>query len=159
LCVSILHIYTYLGGDDFANYRWKALAAAQGGFLLTVVWVQVANILIRKTQLASILTYKRMFGNKAMLWSILFEICLITFIVFTPGLNSVFLLGAPSATVTVSYKFAFLIIIYLFYYGFIFILYSCEVLCCFHGSIHHHMGRGKKVHMPQISRRLDGQKH
>jgi len=42
---------------------------------------------------------ERFFGNQFMLWSILSEIVIIVIIVYVPGLNSVFLLEAPSSVV------------------------------------------------------------
>jgi len=81
--------------EGFVKYRAETLAMAQGAFLLTVVWAQIANVLIRKTQIATIFSYERMFSNKFMLWSILSEIVVIVVLVYVPGLNSVFLLGAP----------------------------------------------------------------
>jgi len=82
--------------QDFVDFRVDVLAMAQGAFLLTVVWSQIANALIRKTQKASIFTVERLFNNHMMIYSIIFEICLICLLVFVPGLNSVFLLGAPT---------------------------------------------------------------
>jgi sodium/potassium-transporting ATPase subunit alpha len=83
---------------DYYHFRQMVLGRAQGAFLLTVVWAQIANILIRKTQVASICTWQRIKENMVMNYSILFEICLIIVIVYTPGLNSVFLLHAPTPT-------------------------------------------------------------
>jgi sodium/potassium-transporting ATPase subunit alpha len=102
--VDLCHKHTWYheheGGDcehDFADFRSMVLSNAQGAFLLTVVWGQVANILIRKTQIASILTWERMTSNRVMLWSILSELVIIILIIFVPGLNTFFLMGAPSA--------------------------------------------------------------
>lgn len=78
--------------QDFVDYRKECLDYAQGAFLMTVVWSQIANVLIRKTQLASILTYDRMFKNTLMLWSILSEIVLICILVYGVG-PAVFLRG------------------------------------------------------------------
>jgi magnesium-transporting ATPase (P-type) len=80
--------YMKTGGDcqqEFAQYRYDALDYAQGAFLMTVVWSQIANILIRKTQIASIFTWDRMMGNKVMIYSIAFEIILIVIIVYPGG--------------------------------------------------------------------------
>lgn len=82
-------------GSDYTEFRHFILGQAQAAFLLTVVWSQIANILVRKTQISTMFTWKRMFDNKAMIYSIIFEICLIIFIVYVPGLNTVFLLEAP----------------------------------------------------------------
>ena len=95
------YLNTYEGGgnnctDEWATYRDHVQSMAQGAFLLTVVWAQIANILIRKTQVASIFEYKRFFENTFMLYSIAFEILLICFLVFTPKVNEVFLMAAPS---------------------------------------------------------------
>jgi hypothetical protein len=55
-------------GTSFFDFRIEALAKAQSSYMITVVWGQIGNVLIRKTQSASILTNKRFFGNKTMLW-------------------------------------------------------------------------------------------
>ena len=78
--------------QDFVDYRLEALAIAQSAFLMTVVWAQIANILIRKTQIGSIFTWKRFTQNRVMLYSIIAEIVIIVMIVYINGLNSVFLL-------------------------------------------------------------------
>lgn len=82
--------------SDWASFRNDVLSQAQGAYLLTVVWAQIANILIRKTQIATIFTYDRFFENRILLYSILLEIVIIIPIVYIPGLNTAFLLGAPS---------------------------------------------------------------
>ena len=83
-------------GTDFTTFRSEVLHTAQAAFLTAVVWGQIANILVRKTQVATILTWDRMFKNQYMLWSILFEIPFILIIVYVPGLNKLFLMLAPS---------------------------------------------------------------
>jgi sodium/potassium-transporting ATPase subunit alpha len=82
-------------GEKFLDYRLEALAGAQTAFLLAVVWGQIANILIRKTQVASIFTWERLLGNKQMNYSILLEICIIIFLTHCPGVNAVFLMRFP----------------------------------------------------------------
>lgn len=82
-------------GEEFLKYRLEALAGAQTAFLLAVVWSQIANIIIRKTQIASVFTWDRLLGNKQMNYSVLFEIALIIALTHIPGLNSVFLLTFP----------------------------------------------------------------
>jgi magnesium-transporting ATPase (P-type) len=82
-------------GQDFVDYRLEALADAQTAFLMTVVWAQIANVLIRKTQVASIWEWDRITKNTFMLWSILAEIVIIVILCYVPGLNTVFLLAAP----------------------------------------------------------------
>lgn len=87
--------YLLTGGncqEDFVSYREKALAEADAAFLLTVVWSQIANILIRKTQTLSIFSKIRMLGNQVLIWSIAAEILIICGLVYIPGLNTVFLL-------------------------------------------------------------------
>lgn len=80
-----LRIDPTCNGPAFTDYRIEALDYAQGAFLMTVVWSQIANILIRKTQIASIFTWKRLFENKVMIYSIIFEIGLIMFLIYVPG--------------------------------------------------------------------------
>jgi sodium/potassium-transporting ATPase subunit alpha len=80
--------------QDFVDYRVECLAYAQGAFLMTVVWSQIANVLIRKTQVASIFTFQRLFSNHMMIYSIIFEIGLIVFFVY--GIGEVFLLKGDS---------------------------------------------------------------
>jgi len=83
-------------GGQFFDYRQEVLAKAQAAFLVTVVWGQIANILIRKTQIASLLTWKRITENTFLNKSIIFEIVLIIMLAYIPGLNTVFLMSAPS---------------------------------------------------------------
>lgn len=104
-------------GQPFVRYRAKALAHAQSAFMITCVWGQIANILIRKTQIASSFqreklpqqyqheiesgkktlsqvpwyVYNRITQNMMMNGSILFEICLIIILIFVPGFNDIFL--------------------------------------------------------------------
>lgn len=80
--------YIATGGDcqqDFVEYLKEALAYAQGAYLMTVVWSQLANGLIRKTQVASILTWDRFFGNHAMLYAMAFEIGVICIFIYPAG--------------------------------------------------------------------------
>lgn len=86
--------------QDFADYRHEALKYAQGAFLMTVVWSQIANGLIRKTQMASILTWQRLFGNRVMIYSIIFEIGVICFFVY--GIGDAFLLKGDSLYASVA---------------------------------------------------------
>lgn len=99
LCAKIPE-YTATNGncaEQFAEYRNKAQSEAQGAFLAAVVWGQVANILIRKTSISTIFTVFRLFNNKVMLWSFVSEFVVLFVLLYTPGLNTVFLLGGPSA--------------------------------------------------------------
>jgi magnesium-transporting ATPase (P-type) len=68
--------------QPFVDFRIDVLKYAQGAFLLTVVWSQIANVLIRKTQLASVFTYDRFFKNKAMFYAIASEIVIIIIVVY-----------------------------------------------------------------------------
>lgn len=85
------------GFEDFRKYRLHCLAQAQASFLLAVVWSQIANILIRKTQIETLFSHYRITNNPNMIYSIYFEIVLILIIVYIPGLNSIFLLEGCSA--------------------------------------------------------------
>jgi sodium/potassium-transporting ATPase subunit alpha len=71
--------------QPFVEYRRTALMYAQGAYLMTVVWSQIANVLIRKTQVASILTFERLFTNRVMIYSIIAEIIIIVIIVYPGG--------------------------------------------------------------------------
>jgi sodium/potassium-transporting ATPase subunit alpha len=101
LCLSNVRYQTERAGNDcfqdFSNYRWEALGAAQAAFLAAVVWGQVANILVRKTMLATLFTFKRAFGNRVMLWSFLSEFAVLFALLYIPGLNTVFMLHPPNA--------------------------------------------------------------
>ena len=58
------------------------------------MWSQLANVLIRKTQVASILTWDRLFKNRVMLYSFAFEIGLINIFIFAIG-DAFLLKGDP----------------------------------------------------------------
>ena len=67
-------VYQKTGGncwEDWSDYREEIMKKAQGAYLLTVVWAQIANVLIRKTTVASIFDWYRFTNNRFMLWSIL----------------------------------------------------------------------------------------
>lgn len=83
--------------QDFVTFREDVLAIAQSAFFLTVVWAQIGNIIIRKTKLATALTWKRLTENTFMLWSVLSEIVLVVLLVYIPGLNTVFLLASTKS--------------------------------------------------------------
>jgi len=100
MCINnSVYLKDHTGADacqqEFKTHLVELLAVAQGAFLLTVVWAQIANVLIRKTQIASIFTYERLFTNRVMLYSILSEIVIIVVLVYVPGLNTVFLMDGP----------------------------------------------------------------
>lgn len=110
--------------QDYVDFRIKVLAQAQSAFLLAVVWFQISNILIRKTQVESLffkfdennvlkgLNWHRMFHNKVMNWSILFEVLLIVALVYIPGINSAFMLSwvSPKHASTAVWMVFFLLI-------------------------------------------------
>ena len=94
---------------DFASFRNLVLSQAQGAYLMAVVWGQVGNAIIRKTQVASSFSRGvngrlgwRLLQNYPMNWSVLSEIILILFLVLTPGVNTVFLMHAPTAAQSAS---------------------------------------------------------
>lgn len=78
----------------FTDFRKMVLRKGQTAFLMTVVWTQIANLLIRKTMVATIFTFDRLFKNKVMIQSLIFEIVLIVLLVYVPGLNSFFTLDS-----------------------------------------------------------------
>jgi magnesium-transporting ATPase (P-type) len=55
---------------------------------MTVVWTQVANVLMRKTMKASLWDFG-IKSNRQLLWCILSMIVLIILLVYIPGLNEV----------------------------------------------------------------------
>ncbi len=99
--------------EPFYKYRLATLAKAQAAFLLAVVWCQIGNIFIRKTQVATIFEvrapdaskgekwyqwHSRIWDNHVLLWSIILEIVLIIILVYVPGLNALFMMAAPAPT-------------------------------------------------------------
>ena len=89
---------------DWFTFRDEVLAQAQAAYLMTVVWAQLANILIRKTQVASLFSkgkdgrpWMRAFENIPMNYSIISEILIICFLCLTPGVNTVFLMKQPTS--------------------------------------------------------------
>jgi len=90
---------------DFYDWRFMVLAKAQAAFLMTVVWAQIANVFIRKTQVASFLSGERcsrFWQNSFMNKSIISEILIICFLCLTPTVNTVFLMDAPSSAACAS---------------------------------------------------------
>lgn len=83
---------------EFADYRDTALSEAQGAFLAAVVWGQVANIIVRKTTVSSILSWSRMTANRPMLYSFISEFGILFAILYVPGLNKAFLVKGPTAS-------------------------------------------------------------
>jgi hypothetical protein len=98
-------------GQSFYLFRIFILSRAQSAFMVTVVWGQIANILIRKTQVNTIFgsfplvvhrpaedggNYEvqawRITNNHAMLYSILAELVTIGVLIWVPKFNNVFLL-------------------------------------------------------------------
>jgi len=83
--------------QPFVDYRIEALQIARSAFFMTVVWCQIANVLIRKTQTSSIFTVKRLFSNYFMSGSILSEIAVVFLLVYCSPLAETFGFGEPSA--------------------------------------------------------------
>ena len=61
-------------GEAFATYRFITQRKAQTAFLMTVVWCQVINIIIRKTSFQSVLSVQRLFGNRRLIVAIIIEV-------------------------------------------------------------------------------------
>jgi sodium/potassium-transporting ATPase subunit alpha len=83
-------------GEDFRDYLQEVLGQAQTAFLMTVVFTQVANLLMRKTMKASLWTFG-IRSNKVLLYCLVSMIILICLLVYIPGLNEGLLLR-PLAT-------------------------------------------------------------
>jgi len=107
-------------GQPFFYFRTFVLSRAQSSFMVTVVWGQIGNILIRKTQMTSIFGFFqknihvldeeaskeagkevhkaatvsvwRLTDNRMMIYSILQELITIILLVWAPKFNAVFLL-------------------------------------------------------------------
>jgi magnesium-transporting ATPase (P-type) len=78
--------------QKFMDWILDILSVSQSAFLMTVVWSQIANLFIRKTQIATIFSWERLTKNKAMYWALLSEIAIICIVVYVPGLNHALLL-------------------------------------------------------------------
>lgn len=89
---------------DFKEWRHMVLSKAQSAFLMTVVWSQIANVLIRKTQVASMFSsnFKRLYQNDFLNKSIISEILIICFLCLTPTVNTVFLMDTPTSAACAS---------------------------------------------------------
>lgn len=77
----------------FSAFREETLMVGQSAYLMTVVWLQIANVLVRKTARSSIFSWARLTGNAFLNWSLVSEIIIIFMLVYIPGLNSAFYLG------------------------------------------------------------------
>lgn len=101
-------------GRAWCDYRLECHMKAQAAFMIHVVWSQIANALVRKTQQASIFR-NFPFGiidNKPLLWSFLIEIIIICMVVWIPGLNnSVFMMTSISAEFATSGLWMFPVIV------------------------------------------------
>lgn len=82
---------------EFADYRDEVLGKAQATFFATVIWGQVANLLVRKTTVATLFTKQVLFGNKPLLWSFLSEFFVVAVLAYVPRLNKAFLMSGPLA--------------------------------------------------------------
>jgi sodium/potassium-transporting ATPase subunit alpha len=95
-------IYTGNCEQEFVDYRVVVLSKAQSAYFLTVVWMQIANVLIRKTTVATIFDKTRLLDNAVMIRSVVFEIALAMTLVYTPGLNALFYLSGISSSLASS---------------------------------------------------------
>jgi hypothetical protein len=77
--------------QGFVDFCKNVLSIAQSAFLMAVVWAQIGNVIVRKTQVATSLSKSRLFVP--MLWSVFGEIVLIVILIYVPGLNDVFMLS------------------------------------------------------------------
>lgn len=92
-------VYLKTGGNcesDFQKYRNEVIGEAQACYLAAVVWAQVGNLFIRKTQVASVMTKSRLLDNHVMLFSILSEFIIVFCLIYIPGLNTAFMMSSPS---------------------------------------------------------------
>lgn len=98
--------------QDFMDWLVGVLAVAQSAFLMGVVWTQLGNLFIRKTQMATIFTKYRLFCNRALYYSIFIELVILVMVIYIPGLNSAFLLAAvpPKWASTSLWMMAFIVI-------------------------------------------------
>ncbi len=74
-------------------FRVTVLSEAQSAFLLATVWAQIGNVIARKSVYESIWT-RGLKSNMVLVYSVIFEIALIVFLIWCPTLNG-FLLLAP----------------------------------------------------------------
>ena len=79
--------------QDFKDHLVYIMGIAQSAFLMTVVWCQILNLFIRKTQVESILNTKRLFNNIPLYWGLLIEFAIIIIVIYVPGLNNALLLS------------------------------------------------------------------
>jgi magnesium-transporting ATPase (P-type) len=79
--------------QDFKDFLVDILGVSQSAFLMCVVWCQIANLFIRKTQVATVLNWDRIKSNTAIFWALLSEIFVICLVVYVPGLNKALLLS------------------------------------------------------------------
>jgi hypothetical protein len=79
-------------GQLWHDFRRETHQMAQAAYLLHVVWMQVANLFTRKTQIASM--FHRGCGgvlnNRVLLWSVLSEVVIVVIVVWTPALDKIF---------------------------------------------------------------------
>lgn len=101
-------------GQEWCDYRLECHMKAQAAFMIHVVWSQIANALVRKTQQASLFRNFpwSLIDNKPLLWSFLIEIIIICMVVWIPGLNNnVFLMTSISGEFATSGLWMFIVII------------------------------------------------
>jgi len=83
-------------GEEFRDFRVKLLNEAQASFLVTVVWGQIANVMIRKTDVQTLFTWERFSRNTPLLKSIILEIATIVIIVYVKPIANGLNLEPPS---------------------------------------------------------------
>jgi sodium/potassium-transporting ATPase subunit alpha len=83
--------------EECRSFRISVLQQAQACYFMAVVYSQYANVLIRKTQIATIFTKERLLGNTFLNVSFLTEFVIFMSITHIPGLNTAFGFEMPSS--------------------------------------------------------------
>ena len=83
--------------EDFCAYRQEALGQAQAAYFAAIIWGQFTNLFIRKTFTESILNVRRLTRNWQMLCTLVYQVAVMCFFIYTPGVNAVFLLSPIKA--------------------------------------------------------------
>lgn len=82
---------------DWQIYRKETLGQAQSAFYAGIIWSQMINIMVRKTNYESIFNVRRLTRNRLILCGLVFEVCMLCLIVYCPGVNEIFLVRPISA--------------------------------------------------------------
>ena len=80
--------------SDFMEYFLELMAVAQSAFFMTVVWGQIGNLFVRKTQMATIFTKYRLLCNRPLFYSLIIELLVLFAVVYIPVLNHALLFAA-----------------------------------------------------------------